>query len=655
LKEGLKNVSYPFTEMTTYYLTQAQRLMSVMSVPYTTALTSESSCIDVPANSLKVSLRSHQQAAIYAMEAKERELMNGLDCSGEILYSSYAVLGDSVGVGKSLMVLGHIARLATIPPLMSSTSMGPHSSNKVFSIKKNMFSNTNEANALIIVPHTLFRQWADYIKKQTNLKGILLDKKKGLQAETFKADVMGADIVLVSNTLYREFSAWQKENDIRWKRVFVDEADTIHLVNGYPKPEARFTWFVTASWMNILFPNESLYIQKQILHTHVFAPDAPYSYLKPHFDELYRSTRPYDYIRFSMTSANFFRELINSDHKLRGNLVLRCSDSFIQESISLPILYRQNILCKAPLQQRIVSQAIPIEVQQLLHGGDIVGAMNALGVKSEDTTSLIDAVTKNLQKELTKLKLTYDFKSGPAIEYSTPQAKEAALKLLEDKIKQKQEAIKSIQDRIEGFKNEVCPICYDEPGEAILTPCCSRIFCGECIITCLTRNPSCPMCRAAIKGGELTKVVTQKDVTQIVEASPGPEDMLEKKQDALMRLFRDNPQGRFLVFSRYDNPFTAMESTIDALGVKVKQLKGNKDAIAATLRAFQGGDLKCLLLNSHYAGSGLNITAATHVILLHAMTHEEAKQILGRAYRMGRTTPLYFIRLLHSDEMPTTN
>ena len=98
-----------------------------------------------------------------------------------------------------------------------------------------------------------------------------------------------------------------------------------------------------------------------------------------------------------------------------------------------------------------------------------------------------------------------------------------------------------------------------------------------------------------------------------------------------------------------------MESSIEALGIKVKQLKGNKDAIAATLRAFQGGDLRCLLLNSHYAGSGLNITAATHVILLHAMTHEEEKQILGRAYRLGRTAPLHFIRLLHSDEMPTTN
>lgn len=626
-----------------------------MSVPYTTALTTESPCTDVPPGALKVPLRSHQQAAIYAMETKERDLLNGMDCSGETLFSSYAVLGDSVGVGKSLMVLGHIARLAAIPPLVSSTSMGQYSSNKVFSIKKNVFNTTNEAGSLIVVPHTLFRQWADYIKKQTNLKGILLDKKKGVQAETFKADILGADVVLVSNTLYREFSTWQRDNEIKWRRVFIDEADTIHIVNGYPKPEARFTWFITASWMNIMFPNESVYIQKQVLHSHVFGPEAQYPFLKPHFDELYRSSRPYDYMRLSMTSANFFRDTINSDHKLRGHLVLRCHDTFIQESISLPVLYRQNILCKAPLQQRIVSQVIPVEVQQLLHGGDVAGAMNALGVKSEDTTSLIDAVTKNLQKELVKLKLTYDFKA--ALEYATQQSKDTALKALEDKIKQKEEAIKSIQERIEGFKQEVCPICYDEPGgEAILTPCCSRIFCGQCIITCLTRNPSCPMCRAAIKGSELTKVVSSSETTAIVEAeSTQPEDMLEKKQDALMRIFRDNPQGRFLVFSRYDNPFAAMESTIDALGIKVKQLKGNKDAIASTLRAFQGGDLKCLLLNSHYAGSGLNITAATHVILLHAMTHEEEKQILGRAYRMGRTEPLYFIRLLHDDEMPTTN
>jgi hypothetical protein len=626
-----------------------------MADVYTNSLTTDSPRVDVAVDSLKVNLRSHQQAVLAAMENKEQQLLKGLDCSGEILYSSYGILGDSVGVGKSLMVMGHIARLKTIPPLESSYSMGRNSTDKVFSLKHNYFTDLSEANCLVIVPHTLFRQWADYIKKQSNLKGLLLDKKNSLKTDTFLQDVMASDVVLVSNTLYKEFSVWQRDNDIRWKRVFVDEADTIHMVNGYPKPEARFTWFITASWMNILFSNETLYIHKTSLHTNVFGDNAPYSFLKPHFDEMYRSTRPYDYIRYNMTSYNFFRDLVNHDHILRGNLVIRCNDTFIQESISLPPLTRINILCRIPITQRIVSQAIPADIQQLLHGGDVTGAIQALGVKAEDTTSLIDAVTKNLQKELIRLKATYEFKA--ALEYSTPQSKETALSSLATKMKEKEEAIKNIQERIDGFKDEMCPICYDDPAEPIITPCCSRIFCGKCILLCYTRNPTCALCRTPFQLKDLTKVVSNKEETAIVDSNTGtnPEDMLEKKPETLMRLFRDNPEGRFLVFSRYDNPFTAMETAIEGVGVNVKQLKGNKDAIASTLRAFQSGDIRCLLLNSHYAGSGLNITAATHVVLLHAMTHEEEKQILGRAYRMGRTGPLQFIRLLHSDEMPTTN
>jgi len=301
-----------------------------------------------------------------------------------------------------------------------------------------------------------------------------------------------------------------------------------------------------------------------------------------------------------------------------------------------------------------VSQIVPAEVQQLLHGGDIAGAISALGVKTEDATTLIDAVTMNLQKELQRLKSTYEFKSG--LEYSTAVSKETALKTLEDKIKRVEGSIKSIQDRIEGFKNEMCPICYDEPSEALVTPCCSRIFCGQCILTCITRSPACPMCRTEILIKRLKKVVLTKEETEIVDSeTKDPEDPLERKSDALLRIFRENPEGRFLVFSRYDNPFLTMEESITGLGIRVKQLKGNKDAVASTLRAFQAGEIRCLLLNSHYAGSGLNITAATHVILLHAMTHEEEKQILGRAYRMGRSSPLHFIRLLHPDEMPTIN
>jgi hypothetical protein len=615
-------------------------------------LDSSSPLADAPPNSMKVSLRTHQQAVLAAMENSERELISGMTCSGETLYSSYGILGDSVGVGKSLMVLAHIARVAAMPnSLQTIKTLGANSSHRMFSIKDDKVTDMSGAGALIIVPHTLFRQWSDYIKTQTNLTHLLVDKKKSMTLDTFRESVIQAQVVLISNTQYKEFSTWQRENRILWKRVFIDEADTIHIVNGYPRPEAEFTWFITASWMNMIFPNETLYIQLQSLLTHVFNEGAPYACLKPYFSELMRSGRAYNYMRFSMTSFNFFRDILNNNHRLRGKLVIKCSNEFVQESISLPVLYRSNVICVAPIHQQIVADAVPADVQQLLHGGDVAGAIAALGVKSEDTTSLIDAVTMNLKKELQRLKATYEFKAG--LEYSSNAAKETALKSLEDKMKGKEEAIKSIQERIEGFSTEVCPICYDPPGEPMVTPCCSRVFCGQCILSCRTRSPACPMCRTEYKISQLKKIVVEKE-TEIVEEVPETE-YKEKKADALLRLFKENPAGKFLVFSRYDNPFTAMEEAITGLGVTVKQLKGNKDGIASTLRQFQGGDVRCLLLNSHYAGSGLNITAATHVILLHAMTHEEEKQILGRAYRMGRTEPLHFIKLLHADEMPVTN
>ena len=157
----------------------------------------------------------------------------------------------------------------------------------------------------------------------------------------------------------------------------------------------------------------------------------------------------------------------------------------------------------------------------------------------------------------------------------------------------------------------------------------------------------------------MKKLVSEDEKNRIVESGseaagdlPGP-PQLEKKSEALLRLFRENPEGRFLVFSRYDSPFTAIERELQEMNWPVKILKGNKNAIQATLNQFQKGEVRCLLLNSSFAGAGLTITAATHVVLFHAMTYEEEKQVVGRACRMGRTEPLYCIKLLHEDERTT--
>jgi hypothetical protein len=634
-------------------------MFNVMRDVYTHSIPTTAAHADLPSGTLKVGLRAHQQAVLQRMADHEQQLLSGMDCSGARLFSNYGILGDSVGAGKSLMILGHIARLSTLPPLKSYSTLGSGGSRNTFSITQQSYKDISEAGCLIIVPHTLFRQWAGYIKTQTNLSAMLLDKASSFQAENFARDIMAAQVVLVSNTLYKTLSAWTHEHTIRWTRAFIDEADTIHLVSTCVTPVARFTWLVTASWMNLLFPNTSHHLSTISLNSLVISKGAPYSGLRSHFEGAIGKgpNAHYNFFHWAVTSSNFLRNILDDSNTLRGRLVVRCTDDFIKESISLPILHRRVVLCKQAIAQQIVSSVVSAEVAELLHAGDISGAIAALGVKSETELTLVEAVTKNLKKELERLRATRTFKAS--MEYATAGAKEAALATLDQKIKQAEESIKSVEERIQAA-DESCPICYDDVQDPLVTPCCSRGFCAQCILTCLARQAACPMCRAAIAPNKLVKVLrasaASTDQNAIVSAGEeGPPGTLPKKHEALMQIFKENPEGRFLVFSRYDNPFIEVEQRLASLGMKVRQLKGNKDAIAATLRGFQGGDTRCLLLNAHHAGSGLNITAATHVILLHAMTHEEEKQILGRAYRMGRTEPLHFIKLLHESEQASTN
>ncbi len=606
---------------------------------------------------IKVSLRPHQKAILHAMEFRETHLSQGMDLSGGRLFGQFSFLGDGVGVGKSLMVLGHIARLRNLPPLTKSYRLEAHSTSSLYCLHEHTFpTNVREVGCLIVVPHTLFRQWQTYIKEQTNLRYLGIQTKKVIEKENILQEFVDADVILVSNTLYGNVINYATQNRFIWKRVFYDEADTLYIPSTRKAPETHFSWLISASWPNILFPNQALYLTNTLLQEYISSsglgstinPECK-QYLRHAYQNQGEVSSNYTHIRHYFISSSFFREFIHTASQHRGRLVLRCTDDFVKESITLPPIHIRNITCRASLTQQIVSNAITPAIRTLLHAGDIQGALQELGVKSEEPKSLVQAVTENRIKELDRLKKTYDFKAS--LEYATAQAKESALKLLKERMASLEEQIKGLKERIENYKNEICPICFDEADKPTLTPCCSRIFCAGCILTSLTRMTSCPLCRAQINAKQLRGLSTET-----ANAVPTEENgQLLKKNEQLVQLLKQNPKGKFLVFSRYDNPFTLIHSELEQIQITVKQLKGNKDVIASTLKAFQRGDVEVLLLNSIEAGAGLNITDATHVVLLHAMTHEEEKQILGRAYRLGRTTPLEVIRLLHPDELQHTH
>ncbi len=615
------------------------------------SLQSNSNTVEQPTD-ISIPLRAHQKAILYEMEQREQQLSAGMELNGAKVFSRFAFLGDGVGVGKSLMVLGHIARLKYLPAIPSMPLLDTQSTTHMYSLHQNTYGmGLTEIGCLIVVPHTLYRQWQGYIKEQTKMKCLGIQTKKVLEADTIATKIREADVVLVSNTLFGNLQQIVKENHYLWKRVFYDEADTLHIPSTRPFPETRFSWLISASWTNLLFPNQSIYITQTMLGTLLNDAQQPIqaelrSLLQ---GALQNSTHGnYSYIRHYMISASFFRDFVHTNNPYRGRLVLRCAEDFVKESITLPPISIRNITCRPSVVQQVVAHAIPASVRSLLHAGDVQGALQELGVRSEEPMSLVQAVSENRVKELDRLKKTYDFKSS--LEYATPQAKENALKSLKDRIQSLEEQIKQLKERVENYKNEMCPICFDEPQKPTLTPCCSRIFCAGCILTSLTRQTTCPLCRANITAGGLRSLATEP-----VEPSESKEEIpqvpLLRKTEQLLELIRQKPNGKFLVFSRYDNPFLQIAHEMEAYQITVKEVKGNKDVIAATLKSFQNGHIKVLLLNSLQAGAGMNITAATDVILLHAMTHEEEKQILGRAYRLGRTEPLSVARLLHPEEL----
>ena len=613
--------------------------------PFVNGCTSESHMIDQP-SSIRVSLRAHQRAIIYQMNSLETSLQKGLDISGETLFSRYAILGDSVGVGKSLMVLGHIAsKLNSVPPV-SYKSLNNESKPNLYSLKTTVYSDLSNSPALLVVPHTLFRQWEDYITKQTTLEAFFIRTKRSLNSKTLLKKIMESDFVLVSNTLLGKLLE-EVHTKVYFSRIYMDEADSIYVPSTHTFPQGNFVWFISATWPNLVFENERVWLSNAHVQRIMLRPEfAQYDpSFQAQFAEAIVTGRGY-FSRYASRSGLYLRDYLRNHHPFRSHVVLKCRDSFIQESISLPPLFTETILCEPTVAQRILSSAIPANIQNLLNAGDITSALTALGVPSDSPMNLIQAVTEHRQKELKRLERLYIFKSEE--EYASPQVKEQALANLQGKINGLKEQIESIKQRIENYKKEICAICFDEPNDAVLTPCCSRIFCGGCILMSLSRIQGCPMCRSPIQVAALQGVSEKVAVPRAVApaASTPP-----KKIDALLNLIRSKPNDRFLVFSRYENPFRMMQETLEAERITVETVKGNKDVINSVLHKFESGESRVLLLNSNHAGAGLNITSATYVVLWHAMTTEEEKQILGRAYRMGRTTPLNFVKLVHPDEV----
>lgn len=618
---------------------------------------------------IKTPLLMHQQSAVAAAlkleQAKMGVEVEGIpgDPVGGKFFTSQGILGDRVGSGKSLTALALVK--APLPNaqyceyVLRNASLGDGRDVGLLRNRSQMKTNAGVtlrkvSTCLFIVPHALISQWQTYVERDTYLKALFITKRLDAAKENLLQTIEQYDALFISSTMWATFRAANPIRDILWSRVFIDEADSVSISTDWDEIHGLFYWFITASWLNLIFANGAYF---NISYTYTPLPETP-PYVIERVSQLQGANANLSIPgcrhvnicrRMCAASASTGTMAINAAGVQSSRLVIHSSADYIKTSFEAPTIHHVNIMCETPANIRVLDQFISPEMLEMLNAGDVTGALQSIGMTAHTEDEITSAVTSSLQKDLENAIKTLDYKKS--IDYSSDQIKAKAIEVCEQKIASIQSRISAINDRIKNAKEQTCPICYCDVANPAVTPCCQQLFCFSCLCESLKRVAACPLCRTRIEDLKSIQVVGNSgpEIAPIVN----PNRKLNKR-DAFVKFLKENPNAKVLMFSGYDATFNGMETQLRNENIKYSTLNGSNARINKLLKEFGVGKWHTLFLNARNMGAGLNIDAATHVVLFHKMSQELEAQIIGRANRLGRTAPITVVHLLHDNEATNT-
>lgn len=648
-------------------LISRRRLWMFFEALYSRELSEDSEKAETP-GWIKTPLLLHQQAVVAAALNLEKGKLEGIEV-GEIagdqvggrMYTSHGILGDHVGSGKSLSALALVK--APAPPssyteyiVRGGNNLGDGRDVGLLRVRNQLRTYhgqtlTQVSTTLFLVPHALIGQWESYVSKDTTLKALFIKKKIDAMAENFITNLENYDVIFVSSTMWSTLKTSHQIRTIIWKRVFIDEADSISISTENDEIHGLFYWFITASWLNLVFSNGAYFNI-----TNVYSPltETPQHVIE-RVSKLQSGSnilgitgcRHLNIVRrMCGISSNHASVSLNAAGSQSARLILHSSEDFIKKSFNKPTITHTNILCATPANIRVLDSFISTEMLERLNAGDISGALETIGMQAHTESEIVDLVTVSLKRELDQAKRTYEFKK--TLDYSTQAIKEKAIEACEKKIASIESRITAIQERIKRAADQTCPICYCDVTSPAVTPCCHQLFCFSCLCESLKRVAACPLCRERIPDMKSIQVVGNSG--PVIETKPDPLAKLNKK-DTLLRYLKQNPTAKILMFSGYDASFSGLETKLAEEGITYATVNGSLGRINKLLREFKAGKYNILFLNARNMGAGLNIESASHVVLFHKMSSELEKQIIGRAMRLGRTAPLDVVHLVHENEL----
>lgn len=581
-----------------------------------------------------ITLKEHQLSLLYKcidLENHDQKLLDYpriapfvKDCDS--FRTSIGVIADRVGAGKSYVVLSLIASnniqndQRTIIKSTALNQLAFHVKDLKPVIKTN----------IIVVPHNLSSQWSQYLASfGCGLEYRIVNKRKFLELikqEDPSFDTL--DVIVVTATYYNELVTIINNKNVKVQRVFFDEVDSLNIPNCHRIP-ANFTWFITASYGNLLYPKG--------------------------YSRYCHRTQRYVYCANGIRNAGFlknvFVDMYANLHKDFSKLImLKSSPSFLESSMRLPTMNMNVIKCKTPHVINVLHGLVDKAVIECLNAGDVTAAISHVSPSnkgSEDNIvkMLIDKYhgqIRNTQLRLNMTReMTFENERDRAIEISN----------MEKRMQEIQQKINAITERVKS--SNMCSICFDDVVNKTITKCCQNSFCFACLHIWLSKSPTCPLCKSRMNKD--STFVVADDVPEVQESNVPDVNVIGEHNDKftnfklLMQQRKQN--AKVLVCSNFDRTLIELESIMAKMNIKFDFIKGNGDQIRCIVDRYKTGHTDVLIVNTREYGSGLNLENTTDIVMFHKFDTQLEQQVIGRAQRMGRTGPLNIHYLLHENEI----
>ena len=522
------------------------------------------------------------------------------------LYAMTEIENKGCVIHKDLLVETTVGILSDIPGSGKSMMIiSLISNNKIAKFHKRVhygspfvcLKDINQDNSvntnLIIVPNKLVLQWKNYFKSCVNLKVYSISCKSDFVNLKSLSDY---DVLICSDRKYKLL--YDKYKDIKWSRIIIDEIDVIKL-------PSVISWNCNFIWLITNYPDKLLF-----------------------------------------TNKNFMRMIFkNITNYIFNFLIVKNNSQFINMSLNLPKLQKNIIKCLTPKELCLVQNFVSSEIKEMLNANNINEAILKLNCNINTNKNIFQILTKNLSEELHNKNLELEYYTKLITHDDNSKDN---LQNVKDRIKQIKSKLSSIKDRVYMLNNDYCPICLDTFNKPTISKCCNNVFCFKCIVTALNNQGTCPFCRSKITLNELTVMENNlKNIKKKEEES----NELKSKNDNLIKTIQNNPDGKFLIFSNYLETFYNIQNNLKKNKIKFGILSGTDKNIKKIINSFEKGKINVLM--SNVSNQGLDLHMISDIIIYHKLKEETEENVISRAHRLGRKTPLNVHYLYYENEMET--